>query len=76
MASKGHARSLLAVLTALTTPIFTDLQCPHRNETITKDQHFADHRAQSHHTASLTDIIDMLKDEDEAIFSVGSELKN
>ena len=54
------SRSLLAVFTALSTPIFTDFQCPHcvmKSPNCQPDRH----------------PINILKDEDEAIFSVGSE---
>ena len=69
------SRSLLAVFTALTSPTFTDLVCPYCNTPISKDQHFAEHLAQSHLSRRLTDIIDLLIEEDEAIFSVVTELK-
>ena len=69
------SRSLLAVFTALTTPTFADRICPYCNTTILKDQHFIKHLAQTHISVGLTDIIDMLKVEDKAIFSVGTELK-
>ena len=52
------SRSLLAVFTALTSPTFTDLVCPYCDTPILKDQHFAEHLAQSHPTESLTDIIE------------------
>ena len=69
------SRSLLTVLTTLTTPTFTDQECPHCNTIITKEQHFAEHLAQNHLSVSLTGIINMLKNDDKAIFSVGTELK-
>ena len=68
------ALSMQAVFRLLTAPTYKETSCSHCNSNIPKCSPPAEHLS-SHLTHSLEEILTMLKDANEDIFSVGSELR-
>ncbi len=48
------------IFTALTTPIFDEMECPYCDYTISRVDHFAEHLTQAHLSISLTDLVNSL----------------
>ena len=67
--------TLTAIYKTLTTPEFKELSCTFCDRAISGDTTFADHLATVHLSQFSANIVKLLKDCDDKIFSVGSELK-